>query len=83
MGIVNNIVLDSEGNKYLNLGDAQKIDESQIKGVVVFKGVIISTIARVVNNAYGFYFLLFVPLSILIFLEILDISEERKKMRGN
>ena len=30
MGIVNNIVLDSEGNKYLNLGDAQKIDESQI-----------------------------------------------------
>ena len=30
MGIVNNIVLDSEGNKYLNLGDAPKIDESQI-----------------------------------------------------
>ena len=30
MGIVNNIVLDYEGNKYLNLGDAPKIDESQI-----------------------------------------------------
>ena len=30
MGIVNNIVLDSEGNKYLNLGDTQKNDEKQI-----------------------------------------------------
>ena len=30
MGIVNNIVLDSEGKKYLNLGDSPKIDESQI-----------------------------------------------------
>lgn len=60
-----------------------KIGEDQIKGVVVFKGVIISAIGKVVNNTYGFYFLLFVPLSILIFLEILDISEERKKMKGN
>jgi len=30
MGIVNNIVLDTEGNKYLNLGDQPKIDESKI-----------------------------------------------------
>ena len=59
-----------------------KIDESQIKGVVIFKGVIISAISRLVNNMYGFYFLLFVPLSILIFFEVLDISEERKRMKG-
>ncbi len=59
-----------------------KIDESQIKGVVIFKGVIISAISKLVNNMYGFYFLLFIPLAVLIFLEILDISEERKRMRG-
>jgi len=58
-----------------------KIDESQIKGVVIFKGVIISFISKLVNNMYGFYFLLFVPLSILIFFEILDISEERKRLK--
>ncbi len=59
-----------------------KIEGSQIKGVVIFKGVLISAISRLVNNMYGFYFLLFVPLSILIFFEILDISEERKKLKG-
>jgi len=58
-----------------------KINENQIKGVVVFKGIILSTISRIINNLYGFYFLLFVPLSILIFFEILDIAEERKKMK--
>lgn len=58
-----------------------KIDENQIKGVVIFKGVIISAISKLVNNMYGFYFLLFVPLSVLIFFEILDISEERKNLK--
>jgi len=58
-----------------------KIKGNQIKGVVVFKGAILSFISKLVNNMYGFYFLLFVPLSVLIFLEILDISAERRKMK--
>ena len=58
-----------------------KITEKQIKGVVIFKGIIISKISQMINNIYGFYFLLFVPLSILIFFEILDIANERKKMK--
>lgn len=60
-----------------------KIDETQIKGVVIFKGALISTISKLVNNTYGFYFLLFIPLSILIFFEVLDISAERKKLNKN
>ena len=63
------------------LSDPQ-IDEEQIKGVVIFKGVIISAISKLVNNMYGFYFLLFIPLSILIFFEVLDISEERKREKA-
>ena len=59
-----------------------EINGSQIRGVVIFKGVILSFISKLVNNMYGFYFLLFVPLSILIFLEILDIAEERKRMKA-
>ena len=58
-----------------------KINADQIKGVVIFKGVILSFISKLVNNMYGFYFLLFVPLSVLIFLEILDVAEERRRMK--
>ncbi len=59
-----------------------KINEEQIKGVVIFRGIILSFISKLVSNMYGFYFLLFVPLSVLVFLEVLDIAEERKRMKN-
>lgn len=48
------------------------INESQIYGVVVQKSVILSTISKLVNNSYGFYFLVLIPLAILVFSEVID-----------
>ena len=74
-------IMEFETKGIANSISDPKINESQIKGVVIFKGAIISAISRLVNNIYGFYFLLFVPLSILVFFEILDIMEERRKVK--
>lgn len=55
-----------------NNADDPKIDSSQIYGVVKYRPAILSFLSHVLNNTYGFYFLVFVPLAFLIFLEILD-----------
>lgn len=54
------------------------IASEQILGKVVYKSYILSFISRIVNNAYGFYFVIFVPFGILSSLEIIDIINERK-----
>ena len=48
-------------------------------GKVIYKSVILSFLSHIVNNIYGFYFAVFIPLVIIIFLEILDVINERKK----
>lgn len=55
-----------------NNADDPEIDSSQIYGVVKYRPAILSFLSHVLNNSYGFYFLVFVPLAFLIFLEILD-----------
>lgn len=56
-----------------------KIEEDQLLGVVIFKGTILSFLSRIVNNTYGFYFVIFIPLAILFCFEIIDIIAERKE----
>ena len=48
------------------------VSEDQVYGVVLYKPVTLSIISRILNNSYGFYFLVFVPIALLIFLEIFD-----------
>ncbi len=48
------------------------ISEDQVYGVVVYKPFILSLLSHVLNNMYGIYFLIIVPIAFLIFLEILD-----------
>ena len=60
-----------------NVSDPE-IKDSQIYGVVLRKSKILSFLSHAVNNIYGFYFIVFVPFAILLFLEIFDIIKERK-----
>lgn len=45
---------------------------NQIYGKVIYKPALLSFLSHILNNSYGFYFLIFVPIAFLIFLEILD-----------
>ena len=49
-------------------------------GKVVHKLLLLSLISKVINNTYGFYFLIFVPLVVVIFLEVMESIEEKKEL---
>lgn len=55
------------------------ISSDQVYGKVVYKTVILSFFSNILNNSYGLYFLLFVPIAFLIFLEILDRIKDKEE----
>lgn len=57
------------------------VEENQILGKVIMKGTILSLISKIVNNPYGFYFVIFVPFAILLVMEIIDFIEEKKERK--
>ncbi len=57
------------------------IKYNQIYGKVLFKSKILSFLSKLMNNAYGFYFVIFIPFTIMVFLEILDFVKERKERK--
>ena len=57
------------------------VNENQIMGKFVHKLLLLSLISKVINNTYGFYFLIFVPLVIVIFLEVMESIEEKKELK--
>ena len=63
------------------------ITDDQIYGKVIVKIPVITTINRIIKNQYGFFFLIFLPLVTVIFLEIADtvteIKLEKKKVEDN
>lgn len=56
-----------------------KINYDQVFGKVIHKVYSISFISKVIRNQYGFYFLVFAPLVIIVFLEVVEIISEGKK----
>ena len=58
------------------------VDGSQIYGVVVTKSNILSFLSKIVNNIYGFYFIVFIPFAVMIFLEVIDIIHDKEKNKG-
>ena len=46
------------------------VSEEQIQGVIVYKMQSLSFIAKIVNNLYGAYFVIFVPIVLIIFVEL-------------
>lgn len=59
------------------------ISSDQVYGKVVYKAVILSFLSGILNNSYGLYFLLFVPIAFLIFLEILDRIKDKEEELEN
>lgn len=55
------------------------ITSDQIMGKVFMKGRILSLISKIINNEYGFYFVIFVPFVLLVSMEIIDIVDEKKQ----
>lgn len=55
------------------------IDDNQIYGKVMGKIPVVTEINHIVKNQYGFFFLIFVPIVAVIFLEIADTVTEIKK----
>ena len=64
-----------------NMIEDPLVEEKQILGKVIMKGTILSLISKIVNNPYGFYFVIFVPFAILLVMEIIDFIEEKKKKK--
>jgi len=65
-------------------GDANDADDPVIKGEqvlgkVVHKFFLISLLTKLIRNKVGFYFLVFVPLVLVIFLEIADAVTQPKE----
>ena len=58
------------------------VKENQILGKVIYKSRLLSIISKIVNNPYGFYFVIFVPFAFLSAFEIIDIIDERKKKKN-
>ena len=55
------------------------VQENQIYGIVIYKTYILSFITKIINNIYGFYFLIFIPLTILIIVKFIKIRNEKEK----
>lgn len=55
------------------------VEQSQVYGVVKYKTVVLSFLSGIMNNSYGFYFLVFVPVAFLIFLEIIDFIKGKEE----
>ncbi len=50
----------------------------QVIAKVVYKTKILSFISSIINNIYGFYFIVLVPFIVIIFIEIVRAIEEKK-----
>ena len=55
------------------------IDGSQIYGVVITKLSVLSVISGFINNQYGFFFIIFVPIVVLVFEIFIDVVNDNKK----
>ena len=86
--IVTHRIIDIEeknGKKtYLTKGINNEVEDptigdNQIYGKVVGKVPVVTQINHIVKNQYGFFFLIFLPLVIVIFLEISDTVTEMKQ----
>lgn len=86
-------VLEENGKKkYVTKGvnsetEDPVITENQIYGKVIGIMPVINTINHIVKNQYGFFFCIFLPLVVVIFLEIADtvteIKREKKRVEAN
>lgn len=65
-----------------NTGEDPSIVYDQIFGVVIRKSFILSLLSHLVNNQFFFFFVIFIPFSIMVFFEILEAVKEKKNLEG-
>lgn len=69
-------IRDEEGNKKIitkgiaNTEEDPEIDSTQVYGKVIYKVNTLSFISQIIKNIYVFYFIIFVPIAIIIFRQI-------------
>ena len=69
-------IRDEEGNKKIitkgiaNTEEDPEIDSTQVYGKVIYKVHTLSFISQIIKNIYVFYFIIFVPIAIIIFRQI-------------
>ena len=69
-------IRDEEGNKKIitkgiaNTEEDPEIDGTQVYGKVIYKVQTLSFISQIIKNIYVFYFIIFVPIAIIIFKQI-------------
>lgn len=63
-----------------NPAEDPPITADQIYGKVVYKCIIISALAKLMNNMTLFYIVIFIPLAILIVMQIIDFANGRKEL---
>ncbi len=78
------IEIDKENNTWTTKGinsqtEDPTIEEDQIYGKVMGTIPVITTINHIVKNQYGFFFLIFLPIVTVVFLEIADTITEIKR----
>lgn len=82
------IDINEKEKQLLTRGDANDADDpviygDQVLGKVVHKFFLISLLTKLIRNKVGFYFLVFVPLVLVIFLEIADFITQPKDEEEN
>ena len=53
------------------------IEESQIYGRIIYKVYSLSYISKAINNTYLFFFVIFVPITILVSIKIIQVKSEK------
>lgn len=59
------------------------VKPNQIKGVIVHKIIILSFISKIISNLYSMYFVIFIPIAIIIFMNILKITSSIKEDKNS
>ena len=77
-------VIEVNGDEVITKGDANDmaddpITKENIEAVMVYKTVVISKIYKVISTTWGFWLLIFTPISLLIVSEIVSLVKELKK----
>ena len=62
-----------------NMIEDPVVQEGQILGRVVFKLSLLSFISKIISNQYGFFFIIFFPIVVLVFGIIMDTVDDKKK----
>lgn len=55
------------------------VSQEQVYGKIIYKIHSLSFISKIINNLYAFYFVIFVPIVLLIFWEIVKIASRSKE----